>query len=178
MGHKGCDGSQASGPRAIGSGYRFRTTQPKPATPSQEQRPTGKRDTETCRHTQRKKKEPAAQPERKGVGGQGPQGPGKGHPATDTTKQKKKKRKKNTPTTQPRRAGQSQDPGPARTPTPHSGTGNGGGQGERAQDHTRPRSRPKPKPNHEHHKQPAKEGQHHKPCPNTPTRHPSQDWRG
>ena len=23
MGHNGCDGSQASGPRAIGSGYRF-----------------------------------------------------------------------------------------------------------------------------------------------------------
>ena len=29
------------------------TTQPKPATASQEQRPTGKRDTETCRHTPR-----------------------------------------------------------------------------------------------------------------------------
>ena len=70
------------------------TTQPKPATPSQEQRPTGKRDTETCRHTPRKKKkEPAAQPERKGNGGQGPQGPGQGHPATDTTKPKKKKQK-------------------------------------------------------------------------------------
>ena len=66
------------------------TTQPKPATPSREQRPTGKRDTETCRHTHRKKKEPAAQPERKGVGGQGQQGPGQGHAATDTTKQKKK----------------------------------------------------------------------------------------
>ena len=64
------------------------TTEPKPATPSQEQRPTGKRDIETCRHTPRwkKKKEPAAQPERKGMGGQGPQGPGQGQPATDTTK--------------------------------------------------------------------------------------------
>ena len=40
-----------------------------------------------------KKKEPAAQPERKGMGGQGPQGPGQGHPATDT----KKKSAKNTP---------------------------------------------------------------------------------
>ena len=26
MGHNGCDGSQASGPWAIGSGYRFTTT--------------------------------------------------------------------------------------------------------------------------------------------------------
>ena len=95
-----------------------------------------------------------------------------------TTQSKKKKRKKHTPTTQPRRAGHSRDPGPARTPTPHTGTGNGGGQAERARNHTRPISRPKPKPNHEHHKQPAKEAQHHKPCPNTPTQDPSQDWQG
>ena len=27
MGHNGCDGSQASGPWAIGSGYRFKTLQ-------------------------------------------------------------------------------------------------------------------------------------------------------
>ena len=54
-----------------------------------------------------KKKESAAQPERKAMGGQGPQGRGHGHPATDTTKAKKKKRKKHTPTTQPRRAGHS-----------------------------------------------------------------------
>ena len=33
--------------------------------------------------------------------------------------------------------------------------------------------------NHEHHKaQPAKEGRHHKPYPNTPAQDPSQDWRG
>ena len=38
--------------------------------------------------------------------------------------------------------------------------------------------RPKPNPNHEHHRQPTLEGQHHKPCPNTPTQDPSQDWRG
>ena len=35
--------------------------------------PPEERDTETCRHTPRKKKEPAAQPEKKGMGGQGPQ---------------------------------------------------------------------------------------------------------
>ena len=129
-------------------------------------------------HTTRKKKEPAAQPERKGKGGQRPQGLAQGRPATDTTKPKKKKRKKHTPTTQPRRAGHSRHSGPARTPTPHTRTGNSGGQAERARNHKRPISRPKPKPNHEHHKQPAKEGQHHKRCPNTPTQDPSQDWRG
>ena len=192
-------------------------------------------------HHAGKKKEPAAQPEREGMGGQGPQGPGQGQPATNTTKQNqdtpKKKRKKHTPTTQPSRAGHSRDLGPARTPThrtparrgreqagrahkhapphsnpnqevqettrdgrtsthtpqhptkkrlgaaktqtpaltptPHTGTGNGGGQAERARNHTRPIRRPKPKPNHEHHKQQAKEGQHHKPCPNTPVQDPS-----
>ena len=130
-------------------------------------------------HTTKKKKEPAAQPKKKGMRGQGPQGQGQGHPATDTTKRKrKKKRKKHTPTTQPRRAGHRRDPSPARTPTPHSGTGSGGGQAERARNHTRPISRPKPKPHHERHKQPAKEEQHHKPCPNTPGQDPSQDWRG
>ena len=66
----------------------------------------------------------------------------------------------------------------ASTPKPHTGTGIGGGQAERARDHTRPICRQKPKPNHEHHKQPAKEGQHHKPYPNTPAQDPSQDWRG
>ena len=120
----------------------------------------------------RKKKKRASNPARKkGDGGTGTTKPG--------TKKKKKtpKRKKHTPTTQPRRAGHSRDPGPAQTPTPHAGTGNGGGQAGRPRNHTRPKSRPKPKPNHEHHKQPTLEGQHHKPCPNTPTQDPSQDWR-
>ena len=142
-------------------------------------REKGHRNMQTHTTRKKKKKEPAAQPERTGMGGQGPQGPGHGQPATDTTKaKKKKKRKKHTPTTQPRRAGHSRDPGPARTPAPHTGTGNDGRQAEHARNHTRPISRPKPKPNHEHHKEPAQEGQHHKPCPNTPTQDPSQDWRG
>ena len=76
------------------------------------------------------------------------------------------------------RRGAADTPTPARTPTPHTGTGNGAGQAERACNHTRPISRPKPKPNQEHHKQPAKEGQHHKPYPNIPAQDPSQDWRG
>ena len=102
------------------------------------------------------------------------------HKARDRKKKKEKTKaqKTHTPTTQPRKAGHSLDPGPAHTPTPHAGTRNGGGQARRPRDHTRPKSRPEPKPNHEHHKQPTLEGQHHKPCPNTPTQDPSQDWRG
>ena len=127
--------------------------------------------------TQTTKKKKASSPaEIKEMGGQTTR-PGTGTPRNGHQK-KQKKRKKQTPTTQPRRAGQSWDPGPARTPTPHTRTGNRGGQVERARNHTRPISRPKPKPDHKHHKQPAKEGQHHKPCPNTPTQDPNQDWRG
>ena len=102
------------------------TTQPKPASPSQEQRPTGKRDTETCRHTPRKKKEPAAQPERKRMGGQGPQGPGQGHPA-----KKQKKSAKNTPR-QPSQEGlgtvetRAQHARPHRTPEPETAGGKRG----------------------------------------------------
>ena len=124
-------------------------------------------------HGIKKKREPPAQPERKGMEGQGPKSPKK-----KKKEKKKPKRKKHTPTTQPRRAGHRRDPGPAHTPTPHAGTGNSGGQAGRPRNHTRPKSRPKPKPNQEHHKQPTLEGQHHKPCPNTPTQDPSQDWRG
>ena len=130
-------------------------------------------------HTTKKKR--ASSPARKkGDGGTGTTRPGTGTPSYrhHKSKRRKKKRKKHTPTTQPRRAWHSRDRGPACTPTPHSRTGNGGGQAERAGNHTRPISRPKPKPNHEHHRQPAKEGQHHKPCPNTPTQDPSEDWRG
>ena len=67
---------------------------------------------------------------------------------------------------------------PAHTPGPHTRTRDGGGQAERARNQTCPISRSKPKPNYEHHKQPAKEGQHHKRYPNTPAQGPSQDWRG
>ena len=121
----------------------------------------GKRDTET----EKKKKKRATSPARK----KGDGGTGTTKPGTGKKKRRKKKRKKHTPTTQPRMAGHSRDPGPAHTPTPHAGTGNGGGQAGRPRNHKRPISRPKPKPNHE---------QHHKACPNTPTKDPSQDWRG
>ena len=125
------------------------------------------------------------------------------HKARDTDTQqptpqsKKTKSAKKTPG-QPSQEGRStaetraQHARPHRTPEPETAGGKRPGQpqkalfsakerekkAEGARNHTRPISRPKPKPNHEHHKQPAKEGQHHKPCPNTPTQDPSQDWRG
>ena len=165
------EGTEDRIPKEAQGDHPAKTGNTKPGTAAHQEK--GHRNMQT--HARKNKKEPAAQPERKQMGGQGPQGPGQGHPATNTTK---KKRKKHTPTTQLRRAGHSRDPGPARTPTTHAGTGNGGGQAERARNHTRPISRPKPNANHEHHKQPTLEGQHHKPCPNTPTQDPSQDWRG
>ena len=163
------EGTEDRTPEEARGDHPAETGNTKPGTAAHREK--GHRSMQT--HTTKKKKEPAVQPERKGMGGRGPQGPGHGHPA-----KKKKKRKKHTPTTQPRRPGQSRDPGPTRTPTPHAGTGSGGGQAGRARNHRRPISRPKPNPNHEHHKQPTLEGQHHKPCPNTPTQDPSQDWRG
>ena len=72
------------------------TTQPKPATPSQEQRPTGKRDTETCRHTPRKKKRASSPARKKGDAGTGTARPGSGTPS-NRHHQKKKKGAKNTP---------------------------------------------------------------------------------
>ena len=151
-----------------------KTGNTKPGTAAQQEK--GHRNKQTQKKRKKKKKVLATQPERKGIGGQGPQGPGQGHPKKKTTTEKK--RKIHTPTTQPRRAGHSRDPGPAHTPTPHARTGNGGGQAGRPRNHTRPISGPKPNPNHEHHRQPTLEGQHHKPCPNTPTQDTSQDWRG
>ena len=129
-------------------------------------------------HRKEKKKKkratsPARKKEKKVDGGTGTTKPGRGK-----KKKKKSAKKKHTPTIQPRRAGHSRDLGPAHTPTPHSGTRNGGGQAGRPRNHTRRISRPKPKPNHKHQKEPTLEGQHHKPCPTTPTQDPSQDWRG
>ena len=129
------------------------------------------------RNGKKKKGRTTSPARKKGDGGTGTTKPGK------KEKKEKNKRKnksaKNTPR-QPsqERAGHSRDPGPTHTPTPHAGTGNGGGQAGRPRNHTRPKSRLKPKPNHEHHKQPTLEGRRHKPCPNTPTQDPSQDWRG
>ena len=113
------------------------TSQPKPATPSQEQRPIGERDTETCRYTpKKKKKEPAAQPERKGMGGQGPQGPGQGHPTNDATKPKKKAQKTD-PDNPAKKGGAQPRPGPStHAHTAHRNRKRRGASGARTRPHT------------------------------------------
>ena len=138
--------------------------------------PTGKA---TPKQAEKKKKKESHQPSPK-ERGRGDRDHKARHRKTQKRRKKKrkKKRKKRTPTTQPRRAGHSRDPGPAHTPTLHAGTGNSGGQAGCPRNHTPPISRATPNPYHEHHKQPTLEGQRHKPCPNTPTQDPSQDWRG
>ena len=110
------------------------TTKPKPATPSQEQRPTGKRDNETSRHTPRKKRK------KKGGGGQQPSQRERGwgdrdHKARDRdTQQKKTKSAKNTPR-QPSQEGlgtaetRAQHTRPHRTPEPEMAGGKRGAQG-------------------------------------------------
>ena len=168
------EGTEDRTPETAQGDHRAKTRNTNPGTAAHREK--GHRNMQT--HTTKKNKRASSPARKKGDGGTGTTRPRTGEPSNRHHKAKEKKRKKHTPTTQPRRAGHSRDPGPARTPTPHCGTGDGGGQAERARNHTRPRSRLKPKPNHEHHKQPAKEGQHHKPCPNTPTQDPSQDWRG
>ena len=65
------------------------TTKPKPATPSQGQRPTGKRDIETCRHTARLKKKRASSPARK----KGDEGTGTTRPGTETASNRHHKAK-------------------------------------------------------------------------------------
>ena len=63
------------------------TTHPKPATPSQEQRPTGKRDTETSRKKKKESHQPS--PKERGWGD-------RDHKARDRNTQKKKREKKKT----------------------------------------------------------------------------------
>ena len=101
------------------------TTQPKPATQSQEQRPTGERDAETCRHTPRKKKRASGPARKKGDGGTGTTRPGTGTPC------KTKKSAKNTPR-QPSQEGlgtagtRAQHAPPHRTPEPETAGGKRG----------------------------------------------------
>ena len=118
------------------------------------------------RNKQKKKREPAAQPKRKG-----PQGPSQ-------EKKKKKNAQKSHPDNPAKRNWAQPRPGPSTHAQTSRRSRKRRGASGGPRNHTRPISRPKPNPNHEHHKQPTLEGQHHKPCPNTPTQDPSQDWRG
>ena len=88
------------------------TTQPKPATPSQGQRPSGKRDTETCRHTPRKKKRASSPARKKGDGGTGTTRPGTGTPSNRHHKAKKKAQKTH-PDNPAKKGGAQRRPGPS-----------------------------------------------------------------
>ena len=148
------------------------TTQPKPATPSQEQRPTGKRDTQNAQtHTARKKKKSQQlSPKERGWGD-------RDHKARDRDSQrptpqsqsKTRKKKKHTPTTQPRRAGHRRDLGPAPTPTQHTPARKGGEQAGRAHKHTPPHSTP-----HQEVQETTRDGHT---STHTP-QHPPKEWRG
>ena len=152
------EGTEDRTPKEAQGDHPVKTGNTKPGTAAHWEK--GHRNKQT--HTTKKNKRQQPSLKERGWGD-------RDHKARDRDTQQKKKRKKHTPTTQPRRAGHSRDPGPAHTPTPHARTGNGGGQAGRPRNDTRPISRPNQNPNHEHHKQPTLEGQHHKPCPNTPT---------
>ena len=79
-----------------------------------------------------KKKEPAAQRKTKGMGGQGPQGPGQGHRATE-----KKKAQKTHPDNPAKRGGAQPRPGPStHAHTAHRNRRRRGASGARTKPHT------------------------------------------
>ena len=81
------EGTEDRTPKNAQGDHPAKTGNTKPGTAAHQGKGTPKQaDT----HHERKKKETAAQPETKGMGGQGPQGPGQGHP------EKKTKSAKNT----------------------------------------------------------------------------------
>ena len=108
-------------PKEAQGNHPAKTGNTKPGTAAHRERGHRNKQTHT---TKKKKKEPAAQPERKGMGGQGPQSPGQGHPA-------KKKKRKNTPRQRsPEGLGtaetRSQHTRPHRTPEPETAGGKRG----------------------------------------------------
>ena len=122
------------------------TTQRKPATPNQEQRPTGVRDTETCRHTPRWKKKRASSPARKtGDWGTGTTRPGTGTASNRNHKAKTrhaKKSAKNTPR-QPNQKGRGTAETQAQHARPHSAPQPGKASNKRGtRTNTHPRTAP------------------------------------
>ena len=164
------EGTEDRTPEEAQGDHQGKTGNTKPGTAAHREK--GHRNMQT--HTTKKKKRPSSRARKQGDGGTGTTRPGTGTPS----KKKKKETQKTHPDNPATKGWAQPTPGAGTQPTPHAGTRNGGGQAGRARHYTRPLSRPKPNPNHEHGKQPTLEGQHHKPCPNTPTQDPSQDWRG
>ena len=165
------EGTEDRTPKEAQGDDPAKTGNTKPGTAAHREK--GHRNMQT--HTMlEKKKEPPAQPKRKGMGGQGPEGPGQGQPATDTTKPNQdteKKSAKNTPR-QPNQEGWGTAETRAKHARPHTAPQPGErrgttpctapptrrcrtprGTGARAHTHPntpprRGRAQPKPKPQH------------------------------
>ena len=126
------EGTKDRTPKEAQGDHPAKTGNTKPGTAAHREK--GRRNMQT--HTT-KKKEPAAQPKKKGMGGQGPQGPGQGHPATDTTKQKKKKAQKTHPDNPAKKGGARPRPGPStHAHTAHRNRKRRGASGARTKPHT------------------------------------------
>ena len=75
------EGTEDRTPKEAQGDHPAKTGNTKPGTTAQREKGHRNKQTHTTRKKKKKKKETATQPERKGMGGQGPQGPGQGHPA-------------------------------------------------------------------------------------------------
>ena len=157
----------------------FEPSEPKPATPNREQRPTGRKDTpNTHTHTtlrrrrEKKKKRTKTQPEREGKGGRRPRDPRPGQPTTDTTKPRNDTPRRCPPQKKPKGRGGGQTP-PMATPA-HAYAAGGppesdGKRTQRAQEATRPSTQAR---------RPGKPESKRNPAPHTNTEPPRQKWRG
>ena len=93
-------------PKEAQGDHPAKTGNTKPGTAAHREK--GHRSMQT--HARKKKKSHQPSPKEKGMGGQGPQGPGQGHPATNT---KKKAQKKTHPDNPARKGGAQPRPGPS-----------------------------------------------------------------
>ena len=78
------EGTEDRTPEKARGDHPAKTGNTKPGTAAHREK--GRRNMQT--HSTEKKKEPAPQPERRGMGGQGPQGPGQGHQAKKEAQKK------------------------------------------------------------------------------------------
>ena len=160
------EGTEDRTPKEAQGDHTAKTGNTKPGTAAH--RKKGHRNMQT-HTTKNKKKSQQPSPKERGWGD-------RDHKAQDRdTQQPTQKKAQKSHLDEPPKKGGAQ-PGPR--PSTHAHTAHRNQKRRGASGACTRVSRPKPKPNNEHHKQPALEGQHHKPCPNTPDQDPSQDWRG
>ena len=118
------EGTEDRTPKEAQGDHQAKTGNTKPGTAAHREK--GHRNMQTHTTLEKTKKEPAAQPERKGMGGKGPQGPGQGQPATNTTKPnqdtpKTKKRRKKTHCNNATKRGRGRAETRAQHARPHNG---------------------------------------------------------